>query len=106
MNWDEKAKMKAKELHPEPDDPTEPLYPRGALREYRRVSFADGARWQRDQLRTDEAVERLANSLCMEEEGETLDEHAARCELPICGFRASFLADAHRNINALIGDES
>ena len=64
-----------------------------------------GAKWQRDQLRTDEAVERLANALCVEEEGMTLAEHEANCERPICGFRQSFLADARRNITALLGED-
>ena len=63
-----------------------------------------GAKWQRDQLRTNEAIERVANALCVEEEGMTLAEHEANCELPVCGFRQSFLADARRNITALLGD--
>lgn len=59
----------------------------------------------RADLRTDEAVERVANALCVEEEGMTLAEHEANCELPVCGFRQSFLADARRNITALLGEE-
>lgn len=67
--------------------------------------FSFGAKWQRDQLRTDEAIERLANALCVEEQGMTLAEHEANCELPICGFRQSFLADARHNITALLGED-
>ncbi|MFE1082459.1 hypothetical protein [Brevibacterium sediminis] len=80
-------------------------YGRGFSEGERRSGFNTGARWQRDQLRTDEAIERVANALCVEEEGMTLAEHEANCELPICGFRQSFLADARRSITALLGEE-
>lgn len=91
MNWDEKAKEAT----------------RGRVYQFRGESWAfiEGSHWMRDQLRTDEAVERVSDALCVEEEGMTLAEHEANCELPICGFRQSFLADARRNITALLGEE-
>ena len=91
MNWDEQLIKACTEtdgtLHPHTDH------------------VLTGAKWQRDQLRTDEAVERVANALCVEEEGMTLAGHEANCVLPACGFRQSFFADARRNITALIGEE-
>ena len=90
MNWDQQLIKACTEtdgtLHPHTDH------------------VLTGAKWQRNQLRTDEAAERLANALCVDEEGMTLAEHEANCELPICGFRQSFLADARLNITALLGE--
>ena len=63
-----------------------------------------GAKWQRDQLRTDEAVARLANFLHNDDVGETLNEHEESCRIPDCAERDLYTEYAHAAITALLGD--
>ena len=64
-----------------------------------------GAKWQREQLRTDEAVARLANFLHNDDVGETLNEHEESCRIPDCNERDLYTKYAHAAINALLGEE-
>lgn len=69
--------------------------------------FAEGVEWQRDQLRTDEAVARLANFLHNDDRGETIDEHEATCERDRggCDAREIYMDYARKAITALLGEE-
>ena len=66
--------------------------------------FEHGAKWQRDQLRTNEAVARLANFLHNDDVGETLNEHEESCRIPDCEERNLYAEYAHAAITALLGD--
>ena len=63
-----------------------------------------GAKWQRDQLRTDEAVTRLADFLHNDDVGETLNEHEKSCRIPDCNERDLYAEYALAAVNALLGD--
>lgn len=68
-------------------------------------AWVDGAiRKRLDQLRTDEAVARLANFLHDDERQETLEEHEAWCKAPECEARQSYNKHARAAIDALIGE--
>lgn len=58
-----------------------------------------------DELRTDEAVARLANFLHNDDVGETLNEHEESCRMPDCNERDLYVEYAHAAINALLGEE-
>ena len=58
----------------------------------------------RDQLRTNEAVARLANFLHNDDVGETLNEHEESCRIPDCEERNLYTEYAHAAITALLGD--
>lgn len=58
-DWDEQTEQKAGEVFPDPGaKPPTAEYPLAALRHGKRGAYVLGAKWQREQLRTDEAVER------------------------------------------------
>ena len=89
MNWDQKAEDYAGET--------------GLSREAVLVA----TRWQRDQLRTDEAVTQLADFLYEYDHGETLDQHVAICWRPDdCSVRDSYTRCARAVITALLGEDS
>lgn len=97
MNWDEKAEDYAGAHHTyEHRTEGENLF--GA------AMFVKGANWQRDELRTDEAVERVADWMCHEDHGYTLDEHDGWCQDPSCDLVESYRQSARAAITALIGD--
>ena len=58
----------------------------------------------RDQLRTDEAVARLANFLHNDDVGETLNEHEKSCQITGCEERTLYKNYARAAITALLGD--
>lgn len=61
--------------------------------------FEDGAKWQRSSLRTDEAVERVAQGICRRNWPKDSDfEHYWR------RYGDDFRADARAAITALLGD--
>ena len=60
MNWDERSQDYAEAIHPEPGARRGERYPLDELRAAKRRLFRHGATWQRDQLRSDGVVERLA----------------------------------------------
>lgn len=70
-----------------------------------RYGFWNGAKWQRDQLRTDEAVENLARFLYEDERQETFEEHESWCHAPECEARLSYSKHARAVITALLGDD-
>ena len=63
-----------------------------------------GAKWQRDQLRTSEAVTRLANFLHNDDVGETLNEHEKSCQITGREERTLYKNYARAAITALLGD--
>lgn len=63
-----------------------------------------GAKWMRDQLRTNEAVARLANFLHNDDVGETLNEHEKSCRITDCEERTLYKNYARAAITALLGD--
>lgn len=73
-----------------------------------RLLFIDAARWQRDQLRTDEAIARLANCLHRLDHGDTLDHHDGVCERDRggCDRRELYTDDARAAITALLGEDT
>lgn len=74
-------------------------YPEGE----RRAGFNTGARWQREQLRTDEAVERAAESQWDRDDHDNMwndTDHDAQCP----DLRNDYRDDARAVINALIGE--
>ena len=65
-----------------------------------------GAKWQRDQLRTDEAVKRLANFLFEDDNGESIDQHEKIChDASKCRFRSDYTQFARAAIAALLEQE-
>lgn len=68
--------------------------------------FAEGAEWLRNQLRTPEAVERVADALFDEHEGCTIAQHERECPRPDCGYREEFTRRAHEVIDALLGEDA
>lgn len=68
--------------------------------------FVDGAKWQRDQLRTDEAIERLANFLFADDNGESIDQHEKIChDVSKCQLRNGYTQFARAAITALLGED-
>ena len=92
MNWDDKAYEYAEARSGEYF---------GCLPEQ---MFENGAKWQRDQLRTSEAVTRLANFLHNDDVGETLNEHEKSCQITGCEERTLYKNYARAAITALLGD--
>lgn len=63
-DWDEQTEQKAGEVFPDPGaKPPTAEYPLAALRHGKRGAYVLGAKWQREQLHTDEAVERAAEAI-------------------------------------------
>lgn len=75
--------------------------PKGTLESHRR-----GAKWQRDQLRTDEAVEKLADHLYRDEYGHPMAEHHVWCQVEDCTNTEDFRDSARAAITALLREES
>lgn len=73
MSWDEKAEDYAGAHH---------TYEHLGYGENMRFhkKFVAGAKWQRDQIRTDEAIERAADWLCKDDHGYTLAGHGKWCQ--------------------------
>lgn len=77
------------------------------LIEYSRThrTAQEAAQWQREQLRTDEAVERLANFLFEDDNGESIDQHEKIChDVSKCRFRSDYTQFARATIDALLGE--
>lgn len=70
-----------------------------------RYGFWNGAKWQREQLRTDEAVERVANHLYQDEYGHPMAEHQAWCQIEDCTNTEDFRDSARAAITALLEQE-
>lgn len=72
MNWDDKAAKAAvknrDDLYEEDEDGYE-FWGFSSQSDAQDHGFEEGAKWQRDQLRADEAVERAANILSFETTG-------------------------------------
>ena len=66
-----------------------------------RIMICSGCR---DQLRTDEAVTRLANFLHNDDVGETLNEHEKSCRITGCEERTLYKNYARAAITALLGN--
>ncbi|MCD1287320.1 MULTISPECIES: hypothetical protein [unclassified Brevibacterium] len=97
MNWDEKAEDYAGAHHTYEHLPAEENYPR-------LIMFRKGAKWQREQLRTKEAVERVARGLFARDMGD--GPAAAKWDNVAEGIRQNYRADARAAITALTGEES
>lgn len=70
------------------------------------MGFVLGARWQRGQLRTEEAVERLASFLFEDDNGESIDQHEKIChDVSKCRFRSDYTQFARAAITALLGEK-
>ena len=98
MNWDEEAVTEAKDRIPLTPIPPG-LRPMAVIRENEgrtavRQALVRGARWQRDQLRTDDAVERVAEAM-----------HENDCG---CGDGTDdwYRGLARTAVNALLGEEN
>lgn len=98
MNWNTEALSEANRRDRSDSD----WYARGA-----EILFASGAKWQREQLRTDEAIERVANFLIEDNDGETLKQHMKTCLRPDrCEVLELWRRTARAAITALLGEES
>lgn len=97
LGWDEKAEDYAVAHHVYE-------YMEAAVNIHGHRRFVDGAQWQRDQLRTDEAVERVAQFMWSERAKGTVHPH-----YPWTGLapqlRDGLRQDARAAINALLGEE-
>ncbi|RBP66412.1 hypothetical protein DFO66_103359 [Brevibacterium sanguinis] len=99
MNWDEKAQAEGTRRHLPIDRPimvNELCAAQGIV---------DGARWQREQLSTDEAVERLARGMYNADmrqsfEGDWIPDFASSDNRQ----RDEYLARARAGIDALLGE--
>lgn len=98
MSWDEKAEDHASAHH---------TYEHRGYCENMllRKKFVDGAKWMRDQLRTDEAVERVADHLYQDEYGHPMSEHHTWCQIEDCTNTEDFRGSARTAITSLLGDE-
>ncbi|WP_430600315.1 hypothetical protein [Brevibacterium sp. K72] len=92
LGWDEKAVDHAVAHYTNEHRPT-----LENINGYRR--FATGARWQRDQLRSDEAVERVAIHMCATTMQESIWPKLSTDE------QDEWRAEARAAINALLGEE-
>ena len=106
--WNDRALECASDLFPEPEgrEANKTYYPLEALREHKRGAFILGAAWQREQLLTDETVERAARALntagwtCVDGAHEPGDYD----DCPYC--RGTCIALARAALTAAIGDQS
>lgn len=99
MNWDEKADDHAVAHHT-----YEHMPPAVNAKIY--MGFVLGARWQREQVRTNEAVERLANFLFEDDNGESIDQHEKIChDVSKCRVRSDYKQFARAAITALLGEK-
>lgn len=89
MNWDELLIEDCRE-------------PDGTLHPNTGIAMSS-ARWMRDQLRTNEAVTRLADFLHNDDVGETLNEHEKSCRITGCEERTLYKNYAQAAITALLG---
>ena len=62
-----------------------------------------GAKWQRDALRGNESVRRMANVLHDEDHGEPLDDHVQTCTTPSCDRSFVYIAYARHVIDTMLG---
>lgn len=71
------------------------------------IDFGERAmKMQRDQLRTDKAVERLANFLFEDDNGESIDQHEKIChDVSKCQLRSDYTQFARAAITAVLGEE-
>lgn len=100
-DWDEQIKQKAGEVFPDPGaEPPTAEYPLAALRHGKRGAYVLGAKWQRGQLRTDEAVERVARAICRRNwpDDEDFKHYWLR-------YGDDFRDDARAAIDALLGED-
>ena len=108
MNWDEKATKAAvknrHDLYEEDEDGYE-FWGFSSQSDAQDHGFEEGTKWQRDQLRTDEAVERVAGWLCEDDHGYTLAGHGEWCQDLACDLVESYRESARDLITALIGEE-
>ena len=96
MSWEAKAHDEAKRQ----DHADSDWYAREAT-----WLFMDGARWQRSALRTDEAVERVAEQLYRDEYQHPMSEHDTWCQIEDCTNAEDFRDQARAAITALIGED-
>lgn len=67
-------------------------------------AFAAGAKWQREELCADEAVNRTAGFLYHQDFSSPMSEHSSWCTNPTCDLIDGYRIDARHLINALIGE--
>lgn len=98
-DWDDKAEDHAVAHHT-----YEHMSPEVNAKIY--MGFVLGARWQRDQLRTDEAVERVAEKLYQGEYQHPMAEHDTWCQVEDCTNAEDYRDQARIVITALLGEGS
>lgn len=96
MNWDEKAEARAERW---PTDPDHGDCRKCQINEQVREGFVMGARWQRRQLRSDDAMERVARAIASNSEDKPWEALSSM-------GRSMYLKDARAAIAALLGEES
>ena len=107
MNWDERVAQKAQDAVHDPEIIQDLEYEDGFV-----DGAIQGAKWQRDQLRTDEAVERVALVL-IEQRGYYIGEGWPTNEDLSGGpagdrdveFKSAWMDSAREIITALLGEE-
>lgn len=105
MNWDEKS-LEAGEGRFINGNEHIVTYDDQVREEIHVHAFSSGAKWQRDQLRADEAIERLANFLFADDNGESIDQHEKIChDVSKCQLRNGYTQFARAAITALLGEE-
>ena len=68
--------------------------------------YVNAARWQREQLQSRESIERLANFLFQDDNGESIDQHEKIChDASKCRFRSDYTQFARAAIGALLEQE-
>lgn len=90
MNWDDLANMVGQD-------------PGHQIRRPNFLSrFAYGARWQREKLRTDKAVERVAEYLYRQDFHSPMSDHSSWCTNKDCDLIDGYRVDARHLINVLL----
>ncbi|WP_309132654.1 hypothetical protein [Brevibacterium sp.] len=105
MSWDEKALTEG-EMRFINGNTSISTWNDQARQEVLAQTLADGARWQREQLQSDESVKRLADFLHDEDHGETLTHHEKVCTRleGDCGRRESYERTALGALRAVVGE--
>ncbi|MDN6401181.1 MAG: hypothetical protein L0K01_12150 [Brachybacterium sp.] len=97
MNWDNATAAVARAL----DERDTTWHLGGPIKK-----FVEGAKWQRADLRTDEAVERVADGLYQHDGSDRrLIDHEKDCVWEQCTLPDSYRREARAVIAALLGDD-
>lgn len=97
MNWDEQAEDHAVAHHTYE-------HMSDAATSLGHAMVKEGARWQREKLQDDTAVERVAEHLYHQDFSSPMSDHGSWCTNKDCDLVDGYQVDARHLINALFGE--